>query len=106
MDDAMNEGDLSKALAVFFINDAGHKKKNKFTQRLVAFYLETEGRVVIRHCGASVVGKGQLASVVQADARRLGVLVDLCLGSCTDSANDVLVTFVNDMTLANPSPKS
>ena len=73
VDDQMNEDDFCEVMYVHFINDAGNKKKQKLTHRLIAGYLKSEGRVIVRHVGSSTVLSGQLATVVQQDAARLNI---------------------------------
>lgn len=98
--DFENEGDfaLQNTLAVFFINDAGNKKKMKLTQRLICAYSKVTNRIILRHVGATTVASGKLAATCKADAKRLNIdLSEQLRGSCTDSATDVIVTFVNAM---------
>lgn len=57
VDDQLNEDDFAGTEAVFFINDAGNKKKK--SHRLMACYSSILGKIIIRHVGSSTVLSGQ-----------------------------------------------
>ena len=58
--------------------------------------------MILRYVGCSAVATGTLCTVVQRDFQRLEVADSQPRGSCTDSAGNVLVTFVRDMTAKYP----
>ena len=100
--DLQNKDDFQAARRVFSVNDAGNKKNWKLTHRLMAAYNKGAGKVILRFIACGSVAKGELANVVAKDMARLGVCAEQMSGSCTDSAPDVLVTFVNQMAAKFP----
>ena len=91
-----NRQDFQGAVAVYVINDAGNKKSDKLTQRILTAYSraadgEEVGRVLQRHIAATEVAPGKLFEVLQEDFRRTGVEKNVG-GSVSDSAKDVIVT--------------
>ena len=87
---------------VYFVNDAGNKKNWKLTHSLMAAYHKGMGKVILIFVACGSLPKGELADVVAKDIERLGVRPEQACGSCTDSAPDVLVTFVNAMAAKFP----
>ena len=100
--DLVNSDDLTDADYVHFDLDAGNKKARKLTYRVVAAYNKQQRCVFMRFVACSTVPTGQHAKVVWQDSARLGIKDAKIRGSCTDSAADVPVTFVNDMTALFP----
>jgi hypothetical protein len=95
--DLQNQDDFSECYDVFWVNDAGHRKDMNLTHRLATAYNKRLGKVIVRFLACSTVGKGDLAGVVVKDMSRHLIRDEQSRGSCTDSANDVLITFVNAM---------
>ena len=95
--DLQIQDDFDECSDIFWVNDAGHTKKMDLTHRQAAGYSKRQGRVIVRFLACSRVAKGELASAVVKDMSRHLIRDEQSRGSCTDSANDVLITFVNAM---------
>jgi hypothetical protein len=89
--------DAAEVLAVFCMNDAGNKKKDKLTQRLYAAWNKALGKVVLHHHASTKVKAAGLAETVRVDLEQLNVPADHVLGGITDNAPDVFITFTKDM---------
>jgi hypothetical protein len=80
--------DAAEVLAVFCMNDAGNKKKDKLTQRLYAAWNKALGKVVLHHHASTKVKAAGLAETVRVDLEQLNVPADHVLGGITDNAPD------------------